>query len=149
MYILFIIVLLVNPLDKDPRLQYLTSISAQYGTLYCGERLQPYLKDPIGFIIALACVESSCGKYKQGPKGEIGILQIHPQWLKKTKLKKKDLENDFINICFGVELLLSLIKDNKTISPELLLQLWHTGSLQKPAPKFIQRWNKWYLKINK
>ena len=89
----------------DERLLLLESEKAQRGILECGKKLTGYVIDPVGFILTLVCVESDFGKNTDGGKGEIGIMQIHPFWVRHSGLSYEDLMDDYNNVCFAIRLL--------------------------------------------
>jgi hypothetical protein len=89
----------------DERVLLLKSDGARAGVIDCGKNLSGYVADPIGFILAIACLESDFGRRVDGKNGEIGVMQIHPYWLKRYDLKRSDLEDDYVNVCFAVDLM--------------------------------------------
>jgi len=98
---------LIDPsLLIDPRLNLLPSDESRLAVVECGKSLSQYIPDPIGFVLTIACVESDFGRNVEGsPDGEIGIMQIHPVWLKESRLTYWELRHDYVNVCFAVVLL--------------------------------------------
>jgi hypothetical protein len=89
----------------DDRILLLKSDRAREGVMECGKKLAGHVPDPIGFVLIMTCIESDFGEQVNGKSGEIGIMQIHPYWLKRTGLSHTNLKDDYTNICFAVDLL--------------------------------------------
>jgi soluble lytic murein transglycosylase-like protein len=89
----------------DERLVLLRSERAREGVVVCGKRLAGYVEDPVGFVLALACVESDLGRVRNGRDGEIGLMQLSPYWLNRFGLSREELADDLVNVCFAVDLL--------------------------------------------
>ncbi len=124
-----------SAIELDSRFNFLNDELEKRAVFHCGKRLGRYVNDPIGFLLALICVESDFRHEVIGKKGEIGILQIHPLWTK--EIKREILEHKFENICFGVKILEELFKRYNDVF--LVLRAWNTGSISKSNQKFIDR----------
>jgi membrane-bound lytic murein transglycosylase MltF len=135
-----------DPVLYDVRFSFIEDMDARLAIFDCAKELSFYINDPYGFMIALACTESSFGKKVEGPGGERGIMQIHPEWALRKNVDPQYFDDHYNNVCFATQLLKDLFL--KYSDPFLVLQVYNTGNFKKKNKKYIEKFIDCYLKIN-
>jgi hypothetical protein len=130
-----------NPLPLiDSRLDLLPSDESRLAVVECGKTLSQYTPDPIGFVLTIACVESDFGRNVEGsPDGEIGIMQIHPVWLRESRLTHWELKHDYMNVCFAVALLDYYFKKYGDLFKVLTAYNMGEGRVNHKNTKYLNR----------
>ena len=85
--------------------------------------------NPAMLLVALVLVESNGNPAALGKRGEIGLFQIHPRyWKGRFKICGDNLYEIATNVCYGVNILAKLQKDQKYRLWKPILRKYNGGS---------------------